>query len=69
MPSRRRAPGSSAGLQAIEGWHKMQDTYALLGTVAIVFLTMHESDEYVAEGFRSGGRGYVLKSVRTDLRT
>ncbi|MDQ2689672.1 MAG: carbon-nitrogen hydrolase, partial [Chloroflexota bacterium] len=28
-----RAPGSTAGLVAIEGWHKMQDTYALLGTV------------------------------------
>ena len=28
----------------------------------IVFLTMHESDDYVAEGFRSGGRGYVLKT-------
>ena len=26
--------GSSAGHAAIEGWHKMQDTYALLGTVA-----------------------------------
>ena len=26
-----RAPGSSAGLVAIAGWHKMQDTYALLG--------------------------------------
>jgi len=28
----------------------------------IVFLTMHEDDDYVAEGFRSGGRGYVLKT-------
>jgi CheY-like chemotaxis protein len=28
----------------------------------IVFLTMHESDEFVAEAFRSGGRGYVLKT-------
>ena len=28
----------------------------------IVFLTMHEADDYVAQGFRSGGRGYVLKT-------
>lgn len=28
----------------------------------IVFLTMHESEEFVAEAFRSGGRGYVLKT-------
>ena len=28
-----RAPGSAAGTAAIAGWHKMQDTYALLGTV------------------------------------
>jgi CheY-like chemotaxis protein len=28
----------------------------------IIFLTMHESEEFVAEAFRSGGRGYVLKT-------
>lgn len=28
----------------------------------IVFLTMHESEEFVAEAFRSGGQGYVLKT-------
>jgi predicted amidohydrolase len=32
-----RAPGSAAGMVAIAGWHKMQDTYALLGTVPIAF--------------------------------
>ena len=40
-----RAPGSSAGLQAIEGWHKMQDTYALLGTVGIAFCNRVGNEE------------------------
>ena len=40
-----RAPGSSAGLAAIEGWHKMQDTYALLGTVAIAFCNRVGNEE------------------------
>jgi CheY-like chemotaxis protein len=29
--------------------------------VPVVFLSMFESDEYVSEAFRCGGRGYVLK--------
>lgn len=34
----------------------------------IVFLTMHDSEEFVAEAFRSGGRGYVLKTrLHVDL--
>jgi predicted amidohydrolase len=40
-----RAPGSDAGLQAIEGWHKMQDTYALLGTVALAFCNRVGNEE------------------------
>jgi predicted amidohydrolase len=40
-----RAPGSSAGLQAIEGWHKMQDTYALLGTVPLAFCNRVGNEE------------------------
>ncbi len=40
-----RAPGSSAGLAAIAGWHKMQDTYALLGTVAIAFCNRVGNEE------------------------
>ena len=40
-----RAPGSSAGLWAIEGWHKMQDTYALLGTVALAFCNRVGNEE------------------------
>jgi DNA-binding NarL/FixJ family response regulator len=28
----------------------------------VVFLSMHDSDEHIAEAFRCGGHGYVLKS-------
>jgi two-component system nitrate/nitrite response regulator NarL len=28
----------------------------------VIFLTMHESGEFVAQAFRSGGHGYVLKT-------
>ena len=40
-----RAPGGSAGLAAIAGWHKMQDTYALLGTVPIAFCNRVGNEE------------------------
>jgi predicted amidohydrolase len=40
-----RAPGSDAGLAAIAGWHKMQDTYALLGGVAIAFCNRVGNEE------------------------
>ena len=40
-----RAPGSTAGLVAIQGWHKMQDTYALLGTVPIAFCNRVGNEE------------------------
>ncbi len=40
-----RAPGTAAGLAAIAGWHKMQDTYALLGTVAVAFCNRVGNEE------------------------
>ncbi len=40
-----RAPGSAAGLRAIAGWHRMQDTYALLGTVGIAFCNRVGNEE------------------------
>lgn len=40
-----RAPGSTAGLAAIAGWHKMQDTYALLGTVSLAFCNRVGNEE------------------------
>ena len=40
-----RAPGSVAGLAAIAGWQRMQDSYALLGTVAIAFCNRVGNEE------------------------
>jgi predicted amidohydrolase len=40
-----RAPGSAAGMAAIAGWHKMQDTYALLGTVPLAFCNRVGNEE------------------------
>ncbi|HEX7172058.1 MAG TPA: nitrilase-related carbon-nitrogen hydrolase [Candidatus Limnocylindria bacterium] len=40
-----RAPGGPAGLAAIAGWHKMQDTYALLGTVPLAFCNRVGNEE------------------------
>ncbi len=40
-----RAPGSAAGLAAIGGWHRMQETYALLGTVALAFCNRVGNEE------------------------
>ncbi len=40
-----RAPGSVAGLAAIAGWQRMQDTYALLGTVAVAFCNRVGNEE------------------------
>jgi len=40
-----RAPGSAAGLRAIGGWHRMQDTYALLGTVGVAFCNRVGNEE------------------------
>jgi len=40
-----RAPGSAAGTAAVAGWHKMQETYALLGTVAVAFCNRVGNEE------------------------
>lgn len=40
-----RAPGGPAGLAAITGWHRMQDTYALLGTVPLAFCNRAGNEE------------------------
>jgi predicted amidohydrolase len=40
-----RAPGSAAGLRAIAGWHHMQGTYALLGTVPVAFCNRVGNEE------------------------
>ncbi|HEX6654860.1 MAG TPA: nitrilase-related carbon-nitrogen hydrolase [Candidatus Limnocylindria bacterium] len=40
-----RAPGSAAGIRAIAGWQRMQETYALLGTVAVAFCNRVGNEE------------------------
>jgi predicted amidohydrolase len=40
-----RAPGSESGLAAIASWHKMQETYALLGTVGVAFCNRVGNEE------------------------
>jgi predicted amidohydrolase len=40
-----RAPGSAAGTRAISGWQRMQETYALLGTVAVAFCNRVGNEE------------------------
>jgi DNA-binding NarL/FixJ family response regulator len=39
-----------------------------LARIPVVFLSIHEHDEYVSDAFRCGGRGYVVKSsISRDL--
>jgi CheY-like chemotaxis protein len=45
-----------------DGFQTARDLRQRGGRARIVFLTMHESEEFVAEAFRSGGSGYVLKT-------
>jgi predicted amidohydrolase len=40
-----RAPGSAAGTRALGGWQRMQETYALLGTVAVAFCNRVGNEE------------------------
>jgi CheY-like chemotaxis protein len=53
-----------------DGFQTAQELVQNGTRAGIVFLTMHESDDYISEGFRSGGRGYVLKTrLHLDLAT
>jgi two-component system response regulator DesR len=45
-----------------DGFQIAQDLEAQGSRARVVFLTMHESGEFVAQAFRSGGWGYVLKT-------
>ena len=45
-----------------DGFQIAEDLEAQGSRARVVFLTMHESSEFVAQAFRSGGRGYVLKT-------
>jgi CheY-like chemotaxis protein len=51
-----------------DGFQIAQDLKREGSRARIVFLSMHEADEFVAQAFQSGGLGYVLKTrVHTDL--
>jgi len=51
-----------------DGFQIAQDLKRRGSRARIVFLSMHEADEFVAQAFQSGGLGYVLKTrVHTDL--
>ena len=45
-----------------DGFQIAQDLEEQGSRARVIFLTMHESEDFVAEAFRSGGRGYVLKT-------
>lgn len=45
-----------------DGFQIAQDLEAQGSRARVIFLTMHDSDDFVAEAFRSGGSGYVLKT-------
>jgi DNA-binding NarL/FixJ family response regulator len=53
-----------------DGFQVAQDLAQQGSRARVVFLTMHESAEFVAKAFRSGGQGYVLKTrLHFDLIT
>jgi DNA-binding NarL/FixJ family response regulator len=53
-----------------DGFQVAQDLAEQGSRARIVFLTMHDSAEFVAQAFRSGGQGYVLKTrLHFDLIT
>ena len=54
------------GLDGFQTLRALQQ--AGLATTPVVFLSMHDADEYVTEAFRCGARGYVVKPrVSRDL--
>ena len=56
---------SMPGLDGIEAAHRLREMGA---TAAIVFLTIHESSEFVQACMAQGGLGYVVKSrMKKDL--
>ena len=49
-------------MPGLDGFQTARELKRSGSRAAIVFLTMYESEEYVGEGFRAGGRGYVVKT-------
>jgi DNA-binding NarL/FixJ family response regulator len=51
-----------------DGFQTAKDLQRSGSRAPIVFLSMHESDDFVGHGFRSGARGYVVKTrLHVDL--
>jgi DNA-binding NarL/FixJ family response regulator len=46
----------------LDGFRTLRALQQAGSQAPVVFLSMHDSDEHVAEAFRCGGHGYVLKS-------
>jgi DNA-binding NarL/FixJ family response regulator len=45
-------------LNGIDAAHRLRE---LLPSARVIFVTMHSDPDYVAEAFRAGARGYILK--------
>jgi CheY-like chemotaxis protein len=55
-------------LPGFDGFQTARELVRRASRARVLFLSMHETEEFVTEGFRSGGRGYVLKRrVHQDL--
>jgi len=58
---------SMPGLNGIDAAHRLRK---LLPSAKLIFLTMHADSDYVAEAFRAGAMGYLLKrAAASELRT
>jgi CheY-like chemotaxis protein len=52
----------------LDGFQAVRALRRASSQAKVVFLSMHESDEYVVEAFECGGQGFVLKTrVQADL--
>ena len=49
-------------MPGLDGFQTCQALEQAGSRAPVVFLSMHDGDDYVREAFRRGGRGYVLKS-------
>lgn len=55
-------------MPGLDGFQTARELKRRGSRASIVYLTMHESEEFVAEGFRAGGNGYVVKTrLHVDL--
>jgi two-component system nitrate/nitrite response regulator NarL len=49
-------------MPGLDGFQTAQELERRGIAAPVLFLTMHEAEEFVAKAFRSGGRGYVVKT-------